>query len=338
MSAAPFRWHDGERLVVFGRGMIAGAAEILGGRFVLLSTARAAASAPELVSVADAVHEIGAGRVDDLAGSLRGVVRGELVVALGGGRVIDTAKALAAAQPPLQVAAIPTTLSGAEMTDVHMHAAGVAAETPHVRPAIVINDPALSASQPPRELARSAANALAHVVEGPATTRRGPVTSLAALEAARLLARCFAPGALSVAPGAADAARQDELGLAALLAGYVIGSTRYGLHHVMAQTVRRVGRLGHGEANAILLPHTLAALERREPKWIARLAEALGAPTVDLARRLAAAAGVSTLAAAGLPREAIDECVERAAGRAELALTPPVAGRDELRELYLAAL
>ena len=58
--------------------------------------------------------------------TLRPEITGELLVALGGGRVIDVAKALAAADPPRRVAAIPTTLSGAEMTAVHRHVAGVA--------------------------------------------------------------------------------------------------------------------------------------------------------------------------------------------------------------------
>ena len=40
------------------------------------------------------------------------------LVAFGGGRVIDTAKAIAAVRGA-RVAAIPTTLSGAEMTVIH---------------------------------------------------------------------------------------------------------------------------------------------------------------------------------------------------------------------------
>ena len=43
---------------------------------------------------------------------------GERLVALGGGRAIDTAKAVAAVTGA-EVAAMPTTLSGAEMTGIH---------------------------------------------------------------------------------------------------------------------------------------------------------------------------------------------------------------------------
>jgi hypothetical protein len=43
VSAAPFRWHDGERIVVFGEGSVSEAAALLGDGYVLLSTERAAA-------------------------------------------------------------------------------------------------------------------------------------------------------------------------------------------------------------------------------------------------------------------------------------------------------
>src|SRR5688500_11332410 len=183
-----FRWQDGERIVRFGRGALADARALLGEGYTLLTTERALAAAPRLAEPAAAVHHVAAGRVDEVAEDLRATVSGQLLVALGGGRVVDVAKALAAAAgPPVRAAAVPTTLSAAEMTAVHRHAAGVDAATPRVRAAIVINDPSLSASQPPPGLVASAANALAHAVEAPATVLANPVSTLAALEGARRL-------------------------------------------------------------------------------------------------------------------------------------------------------
>ena len=110
------------------------------------------------------------------------------IVALGGGRVVDVAKAVAAALGDgARAMAIPTTLSGAELTRVHRHAAGVDEDTPRVRCAVVVCDPALAASQPGEELAASALNALGHAVEAPCTVAANPVATLAAHEAARLL-------------------------------------------------------------------------------------------------------------------------------------------------------
>jgi alcohol dehydrogenase class IV len=323
-----FRWQDGERRVVFGRGILSEAGSLLGDGYALLTTPRAAAAAPALTEAAGSVHEVGPGRVDELAAELRPGLGSELLVALGGGRVIDVAKALAAADPPRRVAAVPTTLSGAEMTAIHRHASGVPLDAPRARPVIVINDPVLSASQPLAELAASAANALGHAAEGPLTPLTSPVPSLAALEAARMIARGLAD------PGRPD---RDALALAALLAGYVIGSTGYGLHHVLSQTLVRFAGLGHGQANAIMLPYTLVALARRAPGRIAALGEALEEEPARFAARLAALARAGTLGDAGVPDDALDGLADQAATRAELHMTPPPADRRELLELLRAA-
>jgi alcohol dehydrogenase class IV len=330
VSVAPFRWRDGERLVVFGRGVLAQAEGLLDPGYVVLTTARSSASAPALLEGAAAVHEVPAGRVDELAGELRPQVSGSLLVALGGGRVIDVAKALAAADPPRTVAAIPTTLSGAEMTSIHRHAGGVPPETPRVRSAIVLNDPALSASQPTEQLAQSASNALGHAVEGPVTPMRNPVVTLAAIAAASLIAEGFAGGE-------PDDRARDSLALGALLAGYAIGSAGYGLHHVVSQTLARFAGVSHGAANTIMLPHTLHALAQRAPQWNAQLTHALGSDPAELAARLCDLSGNSRLREAGVSEDQLELCVEQASQRPELEMTPPVAELEELRELYRAA-
>ena len=76
-----------------------------------------------LAAAATAVHEVPGGGVADLAAALLDQVGDGALVALGGGRVIDTAKALAAVGGNT-VAAIPTTMSGAEMTAIHRLPAG----------------------------------------------------------------------------------------------------------------------------------------------------------------------------------------------------------------------
>jgi len=323
IATASFHWRDGERTILFGRDALELAMPSLGSGYVLLTTSRALAMAPGLADRASTVYSVGPGRVDELAGELLEDVEGDLLVALGGGRVIDTAKALAAARAPgtrPRVAAVPTTLSAAEMTAVHRRAAGADGSLPGVRPAIVVNDPTLSASQPPRSLAASAANALGHAAEGPATTRASPVPALAGREAARLIAAAYA------GPGQPD---RDALALGALLSGYAIDSCGYGLHHVMSQALARFTSAGHGPANAAMLPHTLGALAGRGAAGAAQL--------VPLATDLAARAQASRLRALGVTEEQLDECADAAAGRAELDLTPPRATRDELRELYAAA-
>src|SRR4051812_12955938 len=324
-----FRWQDGERVVRFGRGALADAPALLDAPYALLTTPRASAAAPAVTAGAERVVEVGAGRVDELAGELLDAVGdAPLLVALGGGRVVDVAKAIAAALPPRRVAAIPTTLSAAEMTSVHRRAAGTPGDAPPVRPAIVLNDPVLSASQPEQELAASAANAFAHALEGPLTVRASPVPALAAQEAARLLAAGFQNGEPD----------RDALALGALLSGYVIDATGYGLHHILSQTLVRITGAGHGQANAAMLPHTLVGLRRRQPERLERLALAVGADPADVAADLAARAGATHLADLGVTPEQLDRCAQAAAQRPELALIPPPADAAELRAIYDAAL
>ena len=59
------------------------------------------------------------------------------------------------------MAAIPTTLSGAEMTAIHRLPAGQEGVA-GVRPALVLADPELMTSAPEAELRATAMNALAH--------------------------------------------------------------------------------------------------------------------------------------------------------------------------------
>jgi alcohol dehydrogenase class IV len=320
--AHDFTWRDGERVVRFGRGALAEAPELLDDGYVLLTTPRAQESAPAVVAGAAAVHHVPPGRVDEVAGDLLADVDGDLLLALGGGRVVDVAKALAAARGA-GAAAVPTTLSAAEMTRGHRHARGVDPATARVRPRIVLNDPALSASQPPEDLAASAANALGHAIEGPLTPRSSPVPTLAARKAARLLAR---------------EDDRDALALGALLSGYVIDSTGYGLHHVLSQTLARFAGVWHGHANAAMLPHTTVALRRRAPAALDALDAAAGVAMEALARRLAHHAGAQQLRDLGVNEQALETCVAEVMKRTgDLEGTPPAASEAEVRSLYEAA-
>ena len=62
----------------------------------LLSTARALREAPRALEAVGSVHEVPSGPVPEAAKMIMATVRGVAIVALGGGRVIDTAKAIVA--------------------------------------------------------------------------------------------------------------------------------------------------------------------------------------------------------------------------------------------------
>jgi alcohol dehydrogenase class IV len=337
LAADPFTWQDGDRLIAFGRGRVDDAPELLGDAFVLLTTPRSAGAARPVTERAATVIEVPGGRVDEISGELLDEVAppadGRLV-ALGGGRVVDVAKSLASGWAEederwaARVTAVPTTLSAAEMTRLHRRASG--RDGPLVRPSLVLNDPALSASQPAGELAASALNALGHAYEAQLTLSANPVATLVAQEAARLLLGAW---------DATDPGREerDRLALGALLAGYAVGEAGYGLHHVMAQTLARYTGAAHASANAIMLPHTTRALERRSPERVAALREAIGDDPSSAAAALTARTGATRLREVGVSEAQLAECAEAAARRPELAHTPPPADRSELLALYETA-
>jgi alcohol dehydrogenase class IV len=266
--------------------------------------------------------------VDEISARLLPQAGGRAVVALGGGRVVDTGKAIAGARG-VPCAAIPTTLSGAEMTRFHRVPAGVEGAR-MIRPSLVVADAALMASQPPGDLAASALNALAHAIEALYTPLANPVASMAALRAAHLIA-----GGI----GSGGEPRRDDLALAALLAGYASGQTGYAFHHVLCQTTVRLAGTPHAQTNAVVLPHSVRFAEPRAPEQIARLARTLGDGDAAAAvGRLTQRTGVTTLRELGVREAQIDPIVDAVAGRPEVRNTPRPPGPDELRGLLVAAL
>jgi alcohol dehydrogenase class IV len=326
MSEA-FRHVDRDQTIVFGAGALDAAGDLIGAGYTLLTTARAAGSAPALVERAASVVHVPAGPVDAVAADLRAQVTGRKLVAVGGGRVIDVAKALAAADGPRDVVAVPTSLSGAEMTGVHRHARGVADATPRVRAAVVINDPALSASQPVDQLAASSANALGHAITACVSERSSAIARSVAAEAVRELA----------AGWSGDDPDRHRIAHGALLAGWAVNRSGLGPHHALAQTAVRMASLEHAQVNAALLPFTVAAMRTRPGARFEQLDVELGRPLETIAEQLcrrAEAAGLGRLAA---DAELFDETVAAASQRAELARVSPPLDRDEVAAIYRAA-
>jgi maleylacetate reductase len=334
-AASDFTWVDGERLIRFGEAALAELAGLLSGRgfehYALLTTERALATAPSAQEAADVVVNVPPGAVPEVAAAARGRVEGRPLVALGGGRVIDSVKAIAGADG-LRCAAIPTTLSGAEMTGFHRMPAGVS-EFKLVRPALVVAVPSLMASQSMPAIAASAMNALAHAVEALYTPLRNPAGELTALRAAELI-RSGLSG---------EAPEQNDLALGALLAGYASGASGFAVHHAVCQTIVRLAGSPHAQTNAVMLPHIVRLMAPRAPRAIERLAVALGAgvrteAAPDRVAQLAARAQVSGLAELGVEPESLDSIVSAAMEHPAMSNTPDPPGAEELRAVLEKAL
>jgi maleylacetate reductase len=352
--SADFTWRDGERLIRFGAGAAAEAARLVEearlGSYSLLTTERARAQAPPgIAEDAADVLRVPPGRVDEISADLLDAAGDRPLVAFGGGRVIDVAKAIAGAafagprahegggggagEAGGRCAAIPTTLSGAPMTGFHRTPAGVDGAR-WVRPALVVADPELMASQPPAQLAGSAMNALAHAMESLYTPLANPVSELAALRAASLIA-----GALP-----ATEPEREDLALGAILAGYAVGATGLAVHHAVCQTIVRVAGTPHAETNAVMLPHLARLMAGRAPRELGLLAAALGDSGGDpvaaagLLSKLAARSGHTRLSTLGVTEEQLPQVAEAVQGHRGLESTPQPPERDELLELLRTAL
>ena len=321
-------WREGERRIRFGAGALEDAPALLADEafdpYVLLTTERAAGHAPALVTGAAEVLHVPSGPVPEAAAELRGRVGGRQLVALGGGRVIDSAKAIAGADG-IRCAAIPTTLSGAEMTPFHRMPAGVE-EVRWVRPSLVVADPALMASAPLPRLAASAMNALAHAMEALYTPAANPVNDSIALRSAGLIADGLGKDA-------------ERLALGAVLAGVASGNAGIAFHHAICQTIVRLAGTPHAETNAVMLPHTARFATPRAPAAMGELARSMGGE--DAAERIAplsALCGATRLSELGLEREQLEEIASEAADHRGMPLTPGGApSRDELLDLLQAA-
>ena len=322
MAAESFTIRDGDRTIRFGRGSAAGAADLLQQAgfdgYTLLTTERAASLLPAPSPVL-----VPPGLIDQLSAELLPRVGDGPLVAVGGGRVIDTAKAIAGVTGA-RVAAVPTTLSGAELTPFHRTPAGVEGAL-MVRPSLVIADPELMESQPEPLRWASAVNALAHAMEALYTPLANPVAEAAALRGAeRIAAR--------------------ELALGALLCGWASGMTGFAVHHATCQLLVRIAGSPHAGTNAVMLPHFARVMAGRVPGVMGAFAEALGDPDGDpdaaagLASKLAARSGHTRLSTLGVEEGHLPRVAAAVMEHPALGNTPEPPDEDELLALLRDAL
>ncbi len=333
-----FVWRDAGRVVVFRGGGVQDAPKLLAEHglesFELLSTSRHLEQAGELARAALAVHEVAAGvpasAVPEAAAELLGSVRAPTLVALGGGRTIDTAKAIASVAGA-RVAAIPTTMSGAEMTGIHRLPAGAEGRVRAlVRPSLVIADPGAMTSAPEPELRASSMNALAHGADSLYTPFASPVSEMTALRGAELIASSLDEEAAS--------RNRAALALGSILCGYAIDSGAFALHHVVCQTLARVCGTPHAATNATILPRAMAFMVPRAPDQLQPLAAAIGTdPDHVEARILDLGGNPPGLGKLGADQTKLPQALESMLMRPELAFTPEPPTRADLEKLIQAA-
>lgn len=328
--------------VVFGQGTLEQTGtevEALGGtRAMLIAGAHATDARSQLVDALDStlvgvfdevVEHVPvdvARRAIERAGSLGA----DLIIALGGGSAIGTAKAVALTTGT-PVLAIPTTFAGSEMTSIWgmtEHGAKRTGRDAKVRPRTVIYDTDLVRSLPQRLASLSGMNALAHCVEAVYSPDVSPLVRMAAVEGA---------GALLSALDSASADGRATLFYGSCLAGLALNNSTMGLHHKLAHVLGGQQNLPHAGLHSVLLPYVVAYNAFAARDQLRPLMKLVATP--DLAGEIWTL-GRKVGNARGLAQIGFDEALTDDVVRAVLA-NPPINPRpvDEtsLRELLAAA-
>jgi maleylacetate reductase len=251
------------------------------------------------------------------------VADAEVVLALGGGSTLDTAKRVSA-QTGLPLVSVPTTYSGSEWTryfgvrdaDRRMRGGGGGAHNE-----AIVYDVELTLGMPRSVSGGTALNALAHACEALYVKGRDPAADPVALEAARLISDALP----RVLDDGSDRAAREALLRGAAKAGEALARSGLALAHAMAQAIGGRYGLPHGALNAICLPPAVRFNEAFVP------AELLGARAAERAEELAHLAGFTTLSALGVPEEDLPELAATAASRAGAQANPrPASAADVL--------
>ncbi len=242
----------------------------------------------------------------------------DIIISIGGGSVIDTAKCMCIllteggslanyegiqllTRPQTPHIVIPTTAgTGSEVTwaaviyDKNKGQKILIVES-YNAPRAAILDPQLTLKLPPLLTASTGMDAMTHAIEAVTSMQREPIADAMAMHAIRLLSNylpvCIKDGSNLQARG--------QVQLAATMAGWAFGNAMVGLVHAMAHSIGAVARVPHGVSCGIMLPYCMDYnIDDGEPETIAiyaTIAQALGVSTRNDEPKVAAKAAVKEM-------------------------------------------
>lgn len=301
----------------------------------------------------------------------------DVVVAIGGGSVLDLGKAVAMLlgnggdpldylevvgrgqeirRPSAPYVAVPTTAgTGAEVTANAVlgspaHGLKASLRSRHMLPRVALVDPLLTVGCPPRVTAASGLDALTQCLEPLVSVRASPMTDGLAREGLRRaglgLRRAYADGS--------DVGARTDMAVCSLLGGVALANAKLGAVHGFAGVVGGMVGVPHGEACAALLVpvveanvRALRGVDTGGPA-LARYAEAArlltGRPDASIEdgvrwmRETVGLLGISGLGGSGLRADRAGEVVAKAAVSSSMQGNPVRLPEADLHSILAAAM
>jgi len=294
----------------------------------------------------------------------------DIVISLGGGSCIDTAKAIAvlatnggyigeymggrkiASRAPMPHISIPTTAgTGSEATDVTVitntsNDVKMMIKQPSFMPTVAIIDPVLTQSSPRSITAATGIDALSHAIEAYLSRRAHPMTDTIALSAMKLIVKNIKNAYID----GENMSAREAMSLGSLQAGMAFTNSSVCLVHGMSRPIGALFHVPHGYSNAMLLP---AVLEFSKEACVERLAdlgrifasenenltnEEAANHAVESVKELCLSLNIPNLKGWGIDEKefnlAVSKMVSDAIDSGSPANNPRVPNSQELEELY----
>ena len=269
-----------------------------------------------------------------------------LIIGVGGGSPMDSAKAVSAKTGFVPIVAVPTTAgTGSEatrftvITDSEKDIKELIADD-RILPKVAVVDPEYSISSPQKITAQTGLDALTHAVEAYTSKKAGVLTDAYASEAVRKIMK-YLPVAYE---DGNDIEARTQMSEAAFMAGVCISNSSVTIVHGMSRPIGALFHVPHGLSNAMLLHDCLSFAVDGCPERFATLARAIGVAIdtmedkkaaiffLEEIKKLCKRCGVPTLAKAGIKKEEFEEKIEKMASDALASGSPGNTIREVTKE------
>ncbi|GIQ68885.1 iron-containing alcohol dehydrogenase [Xylanibacillus composti] len=305
---------------------------------------------------------------------IEGVMRGrdvaasegcDIVVGLGGGSALDTAKAIGlmmtnkghirdyvginrVPRKGAPVIAVPTTAgTGSEITIWSVLSdksakVKLSVGSAYNCPDIAVCDPELTLTLPASITAATGMDALTHALESYVNKATQPISEALSMQAMKMIAASLRT---AVVQGENVQARYDML-LASLIAAMAFNPTRLGLAHALAIPLGAHFHIPHGMVNAILLPEVMAYNLIGNLEKYKEIARIFGTPVEGLSLRDAAKCSVTAikqlkedvgiqnkLSDYGVTEEALQQIAEEAMISGNVPVNPRKPSLEDLKQI-----